>query len=486
MTASDKFVKGETYKLEIKLVRKMDGQRVLTQFQTPVTAKLNGLVVDSADVMANSTTIYIFQTYTCDTEYLIEIDAVSAIIANPLAGEKPNYDAISGDSEKYTVTINAWYEDSMARGINSNYLSPDSYFVEGCSYHVEVTFTPKPGYKFADDVIFIINGQETTTWGREGQEQAGFVAATNPNPTYLVAYFPTEGSGTMVGAVVAENVSFILGECAFEVPAGYKFKAWAIGSPSGEQKQPGEQIIITGDTDIYAVWEELPHTHVFDQLVAQDAYKATDADCTNPATYYKSCLCGECGEETFTSGAALGHAEVIDEAVAPTCTETGLTEGKHCSVCGEVITPQEVVPSNGHSYESAVTAPTCTSGGYTTYTCSACGDSYTADEVAALGHKDEVKDHVCDACGEVLSQCEDANSDSLCDHCGATLYIPGDVDGDGGVDSDDAIYLLYYTFNAENYPLNQDGDFDGDGNVDSDDAIYLLYYTFNPTDYPLH
>ena len=80
----------------------------------------------------------------------------------------------------------------------------------------------------------------------------------------------------------------------------------------------------------------------------------------------------------------------------------------------------------------------------------------------------------------------DENGDSICDWCGATLYIPGDVDGDGGVDSDDAIYLLYYTFNAENYPLNQDGDFDGDGNVDSDDAIYLLYYTFNPTDYPLH
>jgi hypothetical protein len=33
-----------------------------------------------------------------------------------------------------------------------------------------------------------------------------------------------------------------------------------------------------------------------------------------------------------------------------------------------------------------VTAPTCTTGGYTTYTCSKCGDSYTGDEVAALGH----------------------------------------------------------------------------------------------------
>ena len=38
-----------------------------------------------------------------------------------------------------------------------------------------------------------------------------------------------------------------------------------------------------------------------------------------------------------------------------------------------------------HSYTAVVTAPTCTEGGYTTYTCS-CGDSYTADETPALGH----------------------------------------------------------------------------------------------------
>ena len=33
-----------------------------------------------------------------------------------------------------------------------------------------------------------------------------------------------------------------------------------------------------------------------------------------------------------------------------------------------------------------MTAPTCTEKGYTTYTCSRCGDSYVADETDALGH----------------------------------------------------------------------------------------------------
>ncbi len=47
---------------------------------------------------------------------------------------------------------------------------------------------------------------------------------------------------------------------------------------------------------------------------------------------------------------ALGHTEVVDAAVAATCTETGLTEGKHCSVCDKVLVAQEEVPALGHNY----------------------------------------------------------------------------------------------------------------------------------------
>ena len=41
---------------------------------------------------------------------------------------------------------------------------------------------------------------------------------------------------------------------------------------------------------------------------------------------------------------------------------------------------------NGHSYTSKVTAPTCTAKGFTTHTCSSCGDAYTDTEKAAIGH----------------------------------------------------------------------------------------------------
>ena len=37
-------------------------------------------------------------------------------------------------------------------------------------------------------------------------------------------------------------------------------------------------------------------------------------------------------------------------AVEPTCTKTGLTAGEKCALCGEILTPQQVVPALGHRY----------------------------------------------------------------------------------------------------------------------------------------
>ena len=60
--------------------------------------------------------------------------------------------------------------------------------------------------------------------------------------------------------------------------------------------------------------------------------------------------------------AALGHTEVIDFAVAPTCTNTGLTEGKHCSVCSEILVAQQTVAALGHTYDDTYDASCNTCG----------------------------------------------------------------------------------------------------------------------------
>ena len=114
----------------------------------------------------------------------------------------------------------------------------------------------------------------------------------------------------------------------------------------------------------------------------------------------------------------LAHTEVIDEAKAPTCTETGLTEGKHCSVCNEVLVAQATVPQLGHSYMAVVTAPTCTEDGYTTYTCSRCYDSYTAEVKTALGHDEIAHEAKAPTCTEI-----GWDAYVTCSRCDYTTYV---------------------------------------------------------------
>ena len=75
---------------------------------------------------------------------------------------------------------------------------------------------------------------------------------------------------------------------------------------------------------------------------------------------------------------ALGHTEVINESLAPTCIEGGNTEGKFCSSCGKTFIAQEIIDPLGHTIIiDKEIPPTCTQTGLTEGSyCSTCGEIF--------------------------------------------------------------------------------------------------------------
>lgn len=68
----------------------------------------------------------------------------------------------------------------------------------------------------------------------------------------------------------------------------------------------------------------------------------------------------------------------------------------------------------------------------------------------------------------------------------ASSGIYGDVDGNGKVNVDDALYLMHHVALPDEYPLQGTGDLDCDRDVDKDDALLLLRHTLSPQRHPMN
>ena len=211
-------------------------------------------------------------------------------------------------------------------------------------------------------------------------------------------------------------------------------------------------------------------------------------------------------------------------AVAATCTTAGKTEEVVCADCGAHISGGETTKALGHDYKTVTVESTCTVKGSTTTTCSRCDykdvkELPLKDHTAAAERKG-VKaatctaegytgDVVCKDCGTVIeagktiakadhtpsdwiidtpaTSTSDGSKHTECTVCGtvletevipATGVVYGDLNGDGVVDTNDAMFVLRY--DARSLTLSDAqltiADVNGDGVVDTNDAILILQY----------
>lgn len=131
-------------------------------------------------------------------------------------------------------------------------------------------------------------------------------------------------------------------------------------------------------------------------------------------------MCKEIMSEEIPVNSSV-HVNIIkDNAVAPTCTKTGLTEGSHCTACNSVVNEQKTIAKLGHNYTSKTmtdkylkTAATCTSPAVYYYKCTRCtsksgtytvgttsGHSYAVTWLWKTDRSSATATFTCSVCGK--------------------------------------------------------------------------------------
>ena len=143
--------------------------------------------------------------------------------------------------------------------------------------------------------------------------------------------------------------------------------------------------------------------------------RVSNPTCTQ--TGLETSVCTRCGETIERIIPATGHTEEVIPGTPATCTETGLSEGVLCSVCGAVLVAQEEISAKGHTYGETVVIEeaSCLRNGKQESVCKDCGETIT-EIIPALGH-----DRVYESDVEPTCETPGRTGRVVCDRCGMVL-----------------------------------------------------------------
>lgn len=237
------------------------------------------------------------------------------------------------------------------------------------------------------------DGTKTATCDREGCSVQSTVTDTGSQTTHKYTTYTSDGNATCTAdgtktascaygcgteSTVEDTGSMIAHSWASTYSHDDTHHWYACTYGCGTQNSKAEHDLSSGSCVCGLGCE---HTSTVD-------VEAVAATCTSTGkTAGKKCsVCGQ-----ITEGCAdvpkLAHTEVaIGTAQAATCTEAGITAGKKCSVCTTVIEAQQTVDALGHDTEThAAQASTCQVAGWNEYvTCKRTGCTYTTKQELPL------------------------------------------------------------------------------------------------------
>ena len=309
----------------------------------------------------------------------------SSLTEIKVASENSNYVSVNGvlyNKDKTTIICYPAGKKGNNYKIPDGVTSISDYAFSGCTSLKSITIpdgVTEIGYSAFEDCTSL-------------------TSITIPNSVTSIDHVAFIGCTSLTSITIPNSVTSIgLYAFGYYDDNGYKkidnFKIYCYSGTAGERyaKNYGFE------------YELLDHTeHTYGEWKTTKA-----ATCTAEGTQTRTCeVCGKTETQTIK---ALGHTVVVDKAVAATCDKSGLTEGSHCSVCGEVIKAQETVPATGkHSFGEWKTtkAATCTAEGTQTRTCEVCGKTET-QTIAKVAHKyvDTVVKPTYTAQGYTLHKC---------------------------------------------------------------------------------